>query len=203
MTSIWPIFFRVAALCLFGIALAGCQEKAQREQRTVEEMEAEDPTRFWLELKGLFSFTYREGQLESEASADKALVDLEYKRLHLHRVTIILYEESRETAQLYGRRGSYFLADHPEDGVYRNDFSLHKYVEVTTPEGTVITTPYVQYSSKEEMIRSGGGHFKKRIQIPDTQDFLICTGEWFEANRSLTKIVDHGDIHVRREKAAQ
>ena len=148
-------------------------------------------------LENMVARVYTASALEIELQATSAVVDFKKKEIDLKSVLVTFHEESGRSADLSSDTGVMYLEDRPDENIGEDDFFLSGHVEYKGEKGATISSPEVRYSSRDEKIVSGGGAFRKRFKM--NERFWLCTGKWFEVNKSGTEFVDHG-AHLRMDK---
>ncbi len=172
----------ILAVCVIS-ACGGGSEKTTINSTAEEEPEG-------LQMTKMNARIYNGDTLETTVKADKAILELEKKELHLDNVAVDFQQDGKSSNKVYSESGLLYLSDRPDEGIARNDLELAGGVTIESSNGMRVKAPVLRYFQQEEKLETGGGSYEQTIQ--NEGSLLKITGTKLEANRDMTKIVHHG-----------
>lgn len=149
-------------------------------------------------LNGLRARIYNAGRLQGDVRAKRAVLLTEELETDLEDVRVAFYApDGKLTGEVFSKRGKMYLKARPEQGIGKNDLQLTGDVRVESADGIRITTPRLDYNSREETLRSSGGWFEKRLPAGKNSQ-LVLRGIYFVAKNNMQDIIDYG-AELRQE----
>ena len=146
----------------------------------------------WLTVKNLRATVYKGTLVESVVRAASATVDQNADVAVLDRVEATIFDKEDWSTRLKSKQGELFLKDSPERKCSKNDLVLSGGVHLESKQGLIMTVPSVHYISEKELFVSSGGRYEQRF--PMEKGYWLCSGDWFEANKDMTKITSHESV---------
>jgi hypothetical protein len=175
-------------LALLGAGCGSSSGPADLSQAGVQEHEASP----WLTVKNLRATVYKGTSVESVVRAAMATVNQNADVAVLDSVEATVFDKEDWSTRLKSKQGEMFLKDSPERKCSKNDLVLSGGVFMESKQGLTMTVPSVHYISEKELFVSSGGRYEQRF--PMEKGYWRCSGNWFEANKDMTKITSHESV---------
>lgn len=165
---------------LFAAAIAGCADRRDEDLRADADTAADDHPRIL--MQNVRCQITKQGVLSQEIKAAAGNMDQKEDILDLTQLNVKFYDGATSKGQASGGFGRVWLKDRPAEKISSHDVLLREHVLYQTPEGWLLQTPEMRYTSADSMLRSDKGYVQ---QMPTKDGWLVGRGNRFEIELNL------------------